>query len=557
MPDVSSDGSGEARRRPFVASVLSAVVPGTGQWYAGRMLRGILFFVPAVVLLGALVALAGRGRIGILRLAVRPAFIWLVLAVNLVVLVWRLVATLDAYHIAGGGLRTRRPVVIVALAVIVAAVVLPHVVVASYGLQTIGMLQSVFAGNGGESGQAASAITTPSGPTTSPAPVLPDVPDVPVVPDPATRPVVDMPADGVPANLIFRAGFGDPDAVPLLPDILMGAPVTVKTLMPVEERNDLDRITILLAGGDGGPGRSGMRTDTIMVASFDVTTGKAVIFGIPRNLVQVPLRADYADAFIDLEKRITPKSDPRWVDTDGDGKIDAFRSCLCFPDQINAIYPFTRKWTTTYPDEPDPGMATLRNTLELMLGIHIDYYALVNMSGFVRLVDALGGVRVYVTGHVQAQVSPAREGEDWITIDLAPGWHHLNGHEALAYARDRKTSSDYVRMRRQRCMLKAVAAKATPVTVARRFGRIVRAIKASVRTDVPLDAVPDLIEQVAGLNFSDIATVGFGPPDYAPTSNHRGQPIPDLDAIRAEVRRLMSADATTEFATGRESECRI
>jgi LCP family protein required for cell wall assembly len=236
---------------------------------------------------------------------------------------------------------------------------------------------------------------------------------------------------------------------------------------------------------------------------------------------------------------------------------DQFAPCHCFPDQINAIYPFTRGWTETYPDEVDPGMATLRDSVELLLGIEIDFYALVNMSGFVRVVDALGGVRVYVTSSVHTEVSPAREGENWIEAHIRPGWRRLNGHQALAYVRERKTSSDYVRMTRQRCMLKAVAASADPVTIVTRFASLSRAVKSSVRTDIPLNYVPTLVAHAASLDFGDIVTVGFTPPEFAPTANHRNQPIPDLAAIRAKVQEILTADPATLPETSEESECRI
>jgi len=532
-----------------VASALSALVPGAGQWYTGRRVKAVLFFLPGIVLLGALAVLAAKGRVAILSFAVRPAVIWAFLAVNAAALVWRLWALIDAYRSGDAAAVSRRGWTTAAVFAIVLVTVAPHALLTSYGLEAIWLLQSVFSEKHYEPVEFEAV-----GPN---APFAPDDLAYEEIRDPALRPLIGVPHVHSARNMIFWDGVGDPDAIAVLPEILGGPPPDLRTLIPTEERHDLERITILLAGGDGGPGRGGTRTDSINVATLDTTTGKAVVFGIPRNLVQVPLREDYADAFVDLEKRITPRSDPRWVDTDGDGRVDDFVSCHCFPDQINAIYPYTRKWTETYPNERDPGMAVLRDTLELMLGLDIDYYALVNMSGFVRVVDALGGVRVYVTGRVEAEVSPAREGEEWIHVDISPGWHRLNGHEALAYVRERKSASDYVRMRRQRCMLKAVAAKADPVTVATRFPRIARAVSSSVKTNIPLDALPDLIEQVASLDFSDIATVGFGPPDYAPTGNHRGQPIPDIDAIRAEVQRLIHAGPDTTFATGRDSECRI
>ena len=49
-----------------------------------------------------------------------------------------------------------------------------------------------------------------------------------------------------------------------------------------------DRVNVLLLGGDGGPDRIGVRTDTIIVASIDTRTGNTVLFGVPRNLRNIP-----------------------------------------------------------------------------------------------------------------------------------------------------------------------------------------------------------------------------------------------------------------------------
>ena len=545
-----TDTSAERRIRPGLAAVLSGLVPGAGQWYGGRVRRAILMFLPSVLLVGAAAAFWSRGAVRILELVVQPAVLWALLATNVVILAWREVVVVDAFRISRGG---RKPgwVAVAILSLTIVAVAAPHAVFVAYDLEAIDLLESVFV-----DGDVAAPIFVEEVPP-RPAPFAPGDSPIVSVPDPAlvTPPVIVTPRST--RNLIFRRDLGDPEAIATWPEII-AAPVEAMDLMPPSDTEGIDRITILLAGGDAGPGRGGLRTDSIMVATLDTVTGRAALMSIPRNMVQVPLNPEYSLAFIDLEQRLTPWEERKaWSDDNGDGVPDQFVPCNCFPDQINAIYPFTRTWTDTYPNEVDPGMATLRDSVEMLLGINIDFYALVNMSGFVRVVDALGGVRTYVTSSVQAEVSPAREGEDWIEVNIRPGWHRLNGHQALAYVRERKTTSDYVRMKRQRCMLKAVAASADPVTIVRRFASLSNAVKSSVRTDIPLDYVPTLVAQAAALDFDDIVTVGFTPPEYAPTGNHRNQPIPDLDAIRATVQKILTADPSMPTATGKETECRI
>lgn len=536
--------------RPGLAAVFSAVVPGAGQWYGGRLRRAALVFAPVVILATVASAAWSLGPVRLLELSVQPNVLWTLLVLDLAVLTWRGFAVLDAFFVTR---RDRRiggwsaAVLVVALF----AVAVPHAAFAIYDLEAIDLLESVFVDD-----EAAAPVFVENLQPRA-APFAPDDTDLVVVPDPILISEPNVPTPRSMRNLIFRDSVGDPEAIAAWPAII-DDPVEVMELLPPVDTAGIDRITILLAGGDAGPGRGGLRTDSIMVATLDTSTGRAALFGIPRNFVQVPLRADYDEAFTEIEQRITPWEERKqWTDENEDGTPDQFVPCHCFPDQINAIYPFTRQWTETYPEEVDPGMATLRDTVEIMLGIDIDFYALVNMSGFVRVVDALGGVRTYVTGGVQAEVSPAREGEDWIEVDIRPGWNRLNGHETLAYVRERKTVSDYIRMRRQRCMLKSVAASADPATIISRFPAISRAIKSSVRTDIPLDYVPTLVSAAATLDFDNIVTVGFTPPDYAPTGNHRNQPIPDLVAIRARVQEILNGDADISIETGRDTECRV
>jgi LCP family protein required for cell wall assembly len=238
---------------------------------------------------------------------------------------------------------------------------------------------------------------------------------------------------------IFQKDFGDPDAVDIASWYLRSEERARQDLFG-EDIEGVERITILLAGGDGGPGRSGSRTDSINVVTFNVNTGKAAVFGIPRNMTHVPLPDEWSTAFTDLEKQLTPWAERRqWTDEDGDGEPDQFVPCHCFPDQINAIYPYTRTWTETYPDEREPGLAALRDVLEIMLGLEIDYYAFVNMGGFVDVVDALGGVNVYVTRPVSIEMSPAKEGDEWHTVSIGTGWRRLSGRDALGYVRERRS----------------------------------------------------------------------------------------------------------------------
>ena len=536
----------EEPARPGLAALFSALIPGAGQLYAGRVLRALVVAAPLLILIAAMVVVASDGAVGVLELAVRPVVIWSALGVNIAILAWRLFAVVDAYRVAGGSSPGMWSLVV--LGVLAAFVVIPHVAIGAYGFRGALFIDRVFVSAGAENDV--------------PATLAPPSPEADIVPDPATVsttttvPPSTTTTEGLPTrNLIFRPGLGDPEAIDARPDI--STPASPAPFLPFDERVAPERLTFLLAGGDSGPGRGGLRTDTIMVATMDLETGEAALFGIPRNMAQIPMPRRFRNAFVDFERRLSPSSDPStWVDRDGDGVPDpsGFSSCHCFPEQINALYPYTRNWTSSYPNEVDPGMAALRDVAEHMTGLQIDYYVLVDMKAFVELVEAVGGVDVYVKEPLQSEVSPPEEGEPWATVDVQPGMNHLSGTEALAYARARKGSSDYARMARQRCLLRAVAAESDPWTLLRSFPAIASAIESYVVTDIPVTFLPDLVSAAADLQFSQIATVGFNPPYYAPERDHKYHPIPDVKRIRAKVASVIEEGAAAQSSTG-ESEC--
>lgn len=132
--------------------------------------------------------------------------------------------------------------------------------------------------------------------------------------------------------------------------------------------------------------------------------------------------------------------------------------------------------------------------------------------------------------------------------------NHLSGTEALAYARARKGSSDYARMERQRCLLRAVAADADPLTLLRSFPAVADAIESYVITDIPVVFLPDLVRAAANLDVSSIATVGFNPPYYAPERDHNYHPIPDVGRIRWKVKNVLEEGVVAQSSSG-VSEC--
>ena len=256
--------------------------------------------------------------------------------------------------------------------------------------------------------------------------------------------------------------------------------------------------TILLLGTDEGPGNWGARTDTIILAAVQHGTGRAAAFGIPRNLAQVPLGA---------------KRKP-------------------FKAPLNALYGAN--------GGGNAGAAALKDAVSSLLGIRVDYYALVNLVGFADLVDALGGVEIDVKERLVDEVTRPAWGEPKPKIDVVPGrTYRFYGREALAYVRSRKDSSDYGRMARQRCFLSALAEQVDPVRVLRNFGSLAKTVETNVHTDIPLNRLPSLVRLVSRIEPKETLTVTFGLDYFFNRQQNGNYPVPNLHKVQATVRNAI------------------
>ncbi|MEN8233332.1 MAG: LCP family protein [Actinomycetota bacterium] len=561
MTDDRLRGDG-SDRSPLVAAALSALFPGAGQWYAGRRLRGAAFATPAIVLfLYAIVGLV-TGTIGfrsIATWAVQPDVLRAWLFVGFAVTIWRIAAVADAYAVVRGR-RLAARFVLPVLGILFVLVVLPQAVASAYTVRAISLLEEVF-------------VIDEIDEAPEPAPTVavtfpPQHEDF--VPDPRT--MWDDPVawefERSTRNLLFREGFGDPDAVAEWVDII-APPTPDAPFLPFEERVDADRITILLVGADEGPGREGLRTDSMIVATIDVETGDAALFGLPRNLKRIPLPSHLRRAFISLEERVFEREQEmisvdededgypdHWVDVNGDLIPDPplFEPCGCFPEMLNKVHQYTETWDQSYPNTPAPGLAALSEVISHLLDLPIDYYFMVNMAGFVDVIDTIGGVDVMVKEPFHVAVSAPSDDSPKARVDVEPGMNHLDGLEALAYSRWRIGSSDYSRMQRQRCLIRAAVDQVDPFTLVRSFHTLADVVERSVVTDIPLSLLPDFVDIVARIDLDRITTVGLVPPRYSAGRAPGGYPIPYVGRIQSKVAEVLEGVAEEQAGNG-ENEC--
>ena len=141
------------------------------------------------------------------------------------------------------------------------------------------------------------------------------------------------------------------------------------------------------------------------------------------------------------------------------------------------------------------------DTVENIIDIDIDYYAKINFRGFIDLVDALGGVDVeveqpdysfYVKQHGEGRLCESNSLRDTTNlVCMDTGWQHLNGEQALAYARNRHgfIESDIARNRHQQQIVEAVAKKATKLKSFESFENLLDAISENIATNMTTNQI--------------------------------------------------------------------
>jgi polyisoprenyl-teichoic acid--peptidoglycan teichoic acid transferase len=250
-----------------------------------------------------------------------------------------------------------------------------------------------------------------------------------------------------------------------------------------------DRVNVLLLGGDGGVGRTGIRTDTVILLSMDTRTGRSVMFSLPRNMMgaQFPDGSPLHDVFPDGFR--------------GDGDAANWMLNAVY-GQVPALYPHI------LGSSENEGADAVKQAVEGTLGTHVDYYVLINLLGFQQLVDAIGGVTVNVNepiainGNTDLGIPP--------TGYLEPGPdQHLDGFHALWYSRGRWGSDDYDRMLRQRCMVDAIIEEADPLNVLRRYQALAKAGEEILRTDVPRQLMPAFVDLALKVKEKKVRSIAF------------------------------------------------
>ncbi|HUO46375.1 MAG TPA: LCP family protein [Acidimicrobiia bacterium] len=449
---------------PTAAAWLSALLPGWGQVRQGRLPAARPYLRVALILgvVGLLSLAAGPAEIA--KWLADPGHLLLLLLANVVIAALRTMAAWEAWRGGGGSLRRA------GLVAVLAFVLIPHAALGWGQVRTYNFLTTVFSGGGLTPEFALGGSTSTSAAT------------------PGTEGTATTATTVAP---------------------------TTTTTVPWEGRG---RLNLMLLGADSGVGRSGIRTDTMIVASINLVDGDIAMFGFPRNLTNLrfPDGTDFT----------------------------------AYSHILNEVYPFGLDNPDRYPGSSNPGAAALSDMLEGITGIDIDYYVMVNLQAFVDIVNALGGVEIFIPRTIVDDNYPLEDGT-FTSITIEEGVQSLDGTEALAYVRSRNDSNDYDRMGRQRCFLAAMAAQADPTSILTSLPSLLDTIQNNVATDLPVSALPSLIELLPDVKPTEALVIGFGPPDWI-SGRDGGYPIPDVTKIQSAVALAIEDPAQARLDFGVE-----
>ena len=282
--------------------------------------------------------------------------------------------------------------------------------------------------------------------------------------------------------------------------------------------------TVLLMGSDEGSDRIGLRTDTMILALVHEDSGRTALVSVPRNLTHLRFPPD----------TLLAEEYPDGFEDDEGGLINSLYITVENDDEMTAAYG---------RGSNEAGVQALMEGLSYSLGITIDDYALINSCGFVKVVDAIGGISIDLETELPMP-DKLRCSNYRLTPTIGPGATYMDGTKALGYVRSRMGDSDYQRMERQRILLQTIADEIGIDDLVLRFGELASAVADNVSTSMTVEEARTLL---AMLQNSEQAfeSVGLAPPLLEPSH-------PDFVAAKAvmqEIRRSLSSGSPLDLPT--------
>lgn len=187
-------------------------------------------------------------------------------------------------------------------------------------------------------------------------------------------------------------------------------------------------------------------------------------------------------------------------------------------------------------------------TVSDLLGIPIDYYMAINMDGFKKVIDALGGVDINVEKRMY-YYDPYDKGEvdnDGL-IDLHPGMQHMDGNTALEYVRFRHDEmGDIGRIERQQKFAKALLADITTPAVITKVPSVIKEANSVFKTDMPVSEMLNLAAIINDAYKQGLKTNTVpGKPVYIDDISYW---LPDIAKMRKQVAQLQGITVDDKYS---------
>lgn len=179
-------------------------------------------------------------------------------------------------------------------------------------------------------------------------------------------------------------------------------------------------------------------------------------------------------------------------------------------------------------------------TVEKLLGVPMDYYVLVDIQAFERIIDALDGVDINVEKRMYYE--DPWDDDGGLVIDLYPGMQHMDGKKAIQYVRFRDGEGDIGRIARQQHFMQAVMEKMLSPSVVPKLPKLMEEIQSAVETDMPLTEMVSLAQLLPSIReHGMISEMVPGSPAYLEDISYW---LPDI----MKLRQLVASQMNTELA---------
>jgi LCP family protein required for cell wall assembly len=275
-------------------------------------------------------------------------------------------------------------------------------------------------------------------------------------------------------------------------------------------------MAVLAIGADSDDYDYGL-ADVIRIARVDFVTPKVSVLSMPRDLwVEIPDIAEHYNL------------------THG---------------KLNQAY-FYGGPGMGYYTGPGGGPGLLARTLDLNFGLRAEHYGAVNMDTFVKVVDAVGGIDLYLPTDVDGRpIDDRTEDMGYFTA----GQHHFTGIEALRLSRIRKKYNDFTRMDNQNMVICALKTKLTSPAVLPKIPQIIAAFQGAVLTDLSLEQLSQFACLLPHLKRENLLFTSLPQEILSPSRIYSPQQKnttfvmkADYDIIRSYVKQFMEGSWPSE-----------